>query len=247
MRLFGLIGYPLGHSFSKQYFSEKFAREGIADARFELFPLPEVAALPDLLRQCPDLCGLTVTIPHKQAVMHYLHEVDTTARSVGAVNCIRIREGHLMGFNTDVTGFERSLQNVMTEQHASRKALVLGTGGASKAVAWALEQLGLSCQFVSRRPSEVSQISYEAISSLPPNEYGMIVNTTPLGTYPNVEDCPPIPLGWLQPEHLVYDLVYNPAETLLLRRAAERGCTVKNGLEMLHEQAERAWEIFGAQ
>jgi len=244
MRLFGLIGYPLGHSFSRQYFSEKFAREGIQDARYELFPLADVAALPDLLRQHPEFCGLNVTIPHKQAVLPYLHDLDETARTIGAVNCIRVREGRLMGFNTDATGFERSLRAVLSERQAVRQALVLGTGGASKAVAWVLRRMGITHQFVSRQPSGADRISYEAVSHLLPSNYGLIVNTTPIGTYPNLEECPPIPTDWLRPEHLVYDLVYNPPETLLLRRAAERGCAVKNGLEMLHLQAEAAWEIF---
>jgi shikimate dehydrogenase len=244
MRLFGLIGYPLGHSFSQQYFSEKFARAGISDARYELFPLPDLANLPDLLRQRPELCGLNVTIPHKRAVLPYLHALDDTARAVGAVNCIRIREGRLRGFNTDAVGFGRSLRAVLGEQRAARQALVLGTGGAARAVAWALGQMGIAHRFVSRQPSGADQISYEAVSSLLPSDYGLIVNATPLGTYPNTEECPPIPFDWLLPEHLVYDLVYNPPETLLLRRAAERGCAVKNGLEMLHVQAEAAWEIF---
>ena len=152
MRLFGLIGYPLGHSFSKQYFSEKFAREGISDARYELFPLPDIAALPDLLRQHPDLCGLNVTVPHKQTVLPYLHELDETAQAVGAVNCIRIREGRFRGFNTDVVGFEQSLQAVMGQQWAGSKALILGTGGASKAVAWVFDQMGIPFLFVSRQP-----------------------------------------------------------------------------------------------
>ena len=256
MRLFGLIGYPLGHSFSKQYFSEKFAREGISDARYELFPLPDIAALPDLLRQHPDLCGLNVTVPHKQTVLPYLHELDETAQAVGAVNCIRIREGRFRGFNTDVVGFEQSLQAVMGQQWAGSKALILGTGGASKAVAWVFDQMGIPFLFVSRQPVaedlppsvgvKAGQIAYESIGLRSPDEYRIVVNATPAGTYPNVDDCPPIPFDWLQPEHLVYDLVYNPTETLLLRRAAERGCTVKNGLDMLHFQAERAWEIFDA-
>ena len=252
MRLFGLIGYPLGHSFSKQYFSEKFAREGISDARYELFPLPDVADLPQLLRQHPDLCGLNVTIPHKQTVMPYLHDLDDTAQAVGAVNCIRVREGRLRGFNTDVTGFEQSLRALWGG--SQKRALVLGTGGASKAVAWVLGRMGIPHQFVSRQPSveagtraKETQIGYEDIGLLSPHEYQMVVNTTPLGTYPKTDTCPPFPFEWLRPEHLVYDLIYNPPETLLLRRAAERGCTVKNGLEMLHLQAERAWEIFDAE
>lgn len=249
MRLFGLIGHPLGHSFSKQYFSEKFVREGISDARYELFPLPDIAALPDLLRKHPDLCGLNITIPHKETVLPYLDELDETARAVGAVNCVRVRAGRLRGFNTDVLGFEQSLRAVMNAggEWANAKALILGTGGASKAVAWVFGQMGILFLFVSRQPAGEGQIRYEDIGVLPPEDCRIVVNTTPLGTYPETDQCPAIPFDWLRPEHLVFDLIYNPPETLLLRRAAERGCTVKNGLDMLHFQAERAWEIFDAQ
>ena len=243
MRLFGLLGYPLGHSFSQKYFTEKFAREGIADTRYELFPLPEISRLPDLLLQYPALCGLNVTIPHKEAVLPYLHELDDTARAVGAVNCIRIRNGRLSGFNTDVAGFEQSLHTVSSNPSAG-KALILGTGGAAKAVAWVLGKMAVPFLLVTRNPEREHQIGYGAIADLRADEYRFIINTTPLGTYPDTDACPPLPFDWLRPEHLVYDLVYNPPETLLLRRAAERGCTVKNGLEMLHLQAEYAWKIW---
>ncbi len=250
--LYGLIGYPLGHSFSQKYFTEKFAREGIAGAQYELFPLPDITMLPGLLRAHPDLRGLNVTIPHKQAVLPYLDVLDETAAAVGAVNCIRIRAGRLEGFNTDVYGFERSCSaNLQVGADPNRQpvgwrrsALILGTGGASKSVAFVLKKHGLDFKFVSRRPSGPDEISYAslagALSPLP----RLIVNTTPLGMAPNTDSCPDLPFERLGPEHLVYDLVYNPPETLLLQRAAARGCAVRNGLEMLHLQAEKAWDIW---
>lgn len=247
MRLYGLIGYPLGHSFSQKYFSEKFVREGITDARYELFPLKNIADLPALLGQNPDLRGLNVTIPHKETVLSYLHELDETARAVGAVNCIKIENGKLRGFNTDVIGFEKSLQTADGGRWTmfDKKALILGTGGASKAVAFVLKKLGISYQFVSRNPVGENQISYaNLVSFLTPHPL-LLINTTPLGMAPNMDVYPDLPFERLTPEHFVYDLIYNPPETLLLRRAKAQGCTVKNGLEMLHLQAEAAWEIWG--
>lgn len=247
MRLFGLIGFPLTHSFSPRFFAQKFEREGILDARYELFPLPDLRALPDLLHQHPDLQGLNVTIPHKEQVMHYLHGLDATAKAVGAVNCIRIHAGRLWGYNTDVVGFRQSLLPLLTPPaRAAAKALILGTGGAAKAVAWVLGQLHIPFLLVSRQGSGAGRVTYEEVADLSPHEFQIIINTTPLGTYPNTEGMPPLPTGWLQPAQVVYDLVYNPAETLLLRQAAAQGCTTRNGLQMLHEQAEAAWEIFNS-
>lgn len=247
MRLYGLIGWPLGHSFSKKYFSEKFEREGIADARYELFPLRDVAAeLPALLAQQPDFQGINVTIPHKEAVISLLDDLDETARAVGAVNCISIREGRLVGFNTDVIGFEQSLHGQWSG--AGAQAFVLGTGGAAKAVTWVLGRLGIPFWSVSRAPSGAGQIGYEALAEHLSAAAGLrrlVVNTTPLGTFPAVDAMPDFPVSLLKPSDLVYDLVYNPAETLLLRSAqAASGCVVKNGLEMLQLQAEAAWKIW---
>lgn len=246
MPLYGLIGYPLGHSFSQKYFAEKFAREGIDDARFELFPLREVAELPALLSAQPDLRGLSVTIPHKEAVMAYLDDIDETAREVGAVNCIRINNRRLTGFNTDVIGFRQSLLAINGGHwaKAGSSAIVLGTGGASKAVAFVLKKLGIVYRFVSRNPGEDDRVSYDTFQRLSAGDYSLIVHTTPLGTYPEVGTCPDLPFGRLGPKHLVYDLVYNPPETLLLQRAEAQGCAVKNGLEMLQLQAEAAWKIW---
>jgi shikimate dehydrogenase len=182
-------------------------------------------------------------------VIPYLHALDPTAQAVGAVNCIRIRNSLLTGFNTDIIGFEQSLQRAIAHQPPleSTQALILGTGGAAKAVAWVLKNMDIPFLFVSRQPVGEQQISYEAIATFSPATYRILINATPLGTYPGVNNCPPIPFDWLQPEHLVYDLIYNPPETLLLRHAAERGCMVKNGLEMLHLQAEAAWSIWSDQ
>lgn len=244
MHCYGLIGWPLGHSFSKIFFEEKFQREGIGNVGYELFPLQNIQELPKLLAQNPDLRGLNVTIPHKETVMPLLDEVTETARVVGAVNCIQIIDNqYLIGHNTDVLGFEASLLSWVTDPTAAyhKTALILGTGGAAKAVAYVLGKLGIPFQFVSRRPSGPQQIPYSALSALHP---ALLVNTTPLGTFPQVEQMPPVPLDFFRQGMFVYDLVYNPAETLLLREAKSRGCIVKNGLEMLELQAEAAWDIW---
>lgn len=248
MRLFGLIGYPLGHSFSQQFFTEKFARENITDARYEVFPLPDISELPKLLADHPEIGGLNVTIPHKESVMQWLDEVDETARQVGAVNCIRITNGRLTGYNTDIKGFEQSLRHTgfltsVPPGVTSPSAFILGTGGAAKAVAYVLRKMDISFQFVSRNPT-AEQISYEALPPLLAAGRALIVNATPLGTFPQMETMPPVPVNSLGPEYLVFDLVYNPPETLLLQQARARGCAVQNGLEMLHLQAENAWQIW---
>lgn len=245
MRRYGLIGYPLGHSFSKRFFEEKFARDGIADARYDLFPLPDIGRLPELIAEIPDLCGLNVTIPHKQAVMRFLHELDETARDAGAVNTIRIRDGRLWGFNTDVIGFEQSLANWPAFRNRKPQiACILGTGGAAEAVAYVLRKMQVGHIFASRQPAAENQISYEALGAFSAGDLDLIVNTTPLGMYPETDACPPVPFNIFNERHLVYDLVYNPAETVLLRRAGTKGASVKNGLEMLHLQAEAAWNIW---
>lgn len=239
---YALIGWPLGHSFSKKYFSEKFIREGIADARYELFPLEHIADLPQLLKQHPDLRGLNVTIPHKETVIPFLDELDETARKIGAVNCIEISaNGRLKGYNTDAIGFELSLKN-LPELSTVDSAYILGTGGASKSVAYVLRKLGIPFKFVSRLPVQKNEIGYESIPAAVRSS--ILINCTPLGTFPNVREMPPLPIEIFKPGILVYDLVYNPGETLLLQEAKARGCIVRNGLEMLYLQAEAAWEIW---
>ncbi|MFQ5447779.1 MAG: shikimate dehydrogenase family protein [Saprospiraceae bacterium] len=241
-RLFGLIGHPLGHSFSKKYFSEKFREEGLRDCRYELFPLSDIAALPQLLAAHPGLCGLNVTIPHKQRVIPFLHEMEAEASAAGAVNCIRINGGRLTGYNTDIFGFEQSLQRFLSGLRPVQ-SLILGTGGAARAVAYVFKKLDLPYRFVSRH-SQPGMLTYEDLTAEVVDGSPLVVNATPLGTFPNVEECPPIPYHCLTREHLLFDLVYNPQKTLFLARGEARGARISNGLEMLHLQAEKAWEIW---
>lgn len=245
MRLFALIGFPLGHSFSKGYFTEKFAREGIPDARYELFPLEKIDDFKDLLARETALCGLNVTIPYKEKVLPFLDDLDDTARQIGAANCIRISaDGKLKGFNTDTIAFEASLRGVEGGNWAKpgQRALILGTGGAAKAVAYALSEIGIIFSYVSRTPESPEVLSYSDLKDL--SEVHLIVNTTPLGMAPKVDTCPDLPFNLLSKQHLIYDLVYNPVKTVLLQRALTQGCTIKNGLEMLYLQAEAGWDIW---
>lgn len=245
MNRYGLIGHPLTHSFSQRYFTEKFARENIADCRYDLFDLPDIAGLSDLL-QTPNLRGLNVTIPHKQAVFPYLDWLDDSARRVGAVNVIRIEEdGSRTGFNSDYYGFKQSLTEWFADigfAVSGLEALVLGTGGASKAVTVALEDLGIPFRPVSRTKSYLT-VSYDDLPELI-TDYRLIINTSPVGTYPGVTEAPALPYSLLTSRHALYDLVYNPAETTFMRLGHERGAAVQNGHRMLVLQAERAWEIW---
>ena len=247
MKVYGLIGYPLSHSFSAQYFTEKFDREGIKDARYALFTLQNIADFPNLLDQNPALRGLNVTTPHKEAVIDYLDALDPAAEAVGAVNVIRFSDGRLIGYNSDILGLERSLQlldNGKWLQPTPKRALILGTGGAAKAVAYVLDQAGIDYAFVSRTLAGENILSYTDLRQLDFEQILLIFNATPVGTYPDIDKCPDLPYERLHAAQLVYDLVYNPAETLLLQRAKEQGAFVKNGLDMLHLQAEAAWMIW---
>lgn len=241
MRQFGLIGYPLGHSFSKGYFTRKFELEGIKDARYDNFELESVHAFPQLLQAHPNLKGLNVTIPHKQAIIPFLDDIDFSALMIRAVNTIKFTKGNTKGYNTDYIGFRDSIRPLLQPHHTS--ALVLGTGGSSKAVVFALTQMGMEVQQVSREPKD-AEIVYGAINAETIQEYTIIVNTTPLGMYPNIEAAPEIPYQHLTGKHLLYDLVYNPAETLFLQKGKAQGAIVKNGQEMLELQAEAAWKIW---
>jgi shikimate dehydrogenase len=251
MRTFGLIGFPLTHSFSQKYFSEKFEKENITDAIFENFPLQDINDFPALIRSKPSLCGLSVTIPYKKDIIKFLDKRDAFAKAIGAVNCIKVgltsvdRPPTLFGFNTDVYGFEKSLKPLLKKKY--NNALILGTGGAAKAVAYVLQNLGIAYSFVSRnqRPA-VSSSSYSDLSKEIIATHTLIVNTTPLGMFPNVNQCPPIPYEHLTEKHLLYDLVYNPEETLFLKKGKEKGAQIKNGLEMLQLQADKAWEIWNS-
>lgn len=241
MRQFGLIGYPLGHSFSKGYFAEKFAREGIEDARYDNFELNDIAQFPSLVQSLPNLVGLNVTIPYKQAVIPYLDELDAAAQHIGAVNTIKFANGKLQGYNTDYIGFRDSLKPLLKPYHT--KALILGTGGSSKAVEYALGLLGIQHRYVSREPKD-GQLSYGQLTKALMQEYTLIINTTPLGMHPNVDACPDIPYQYITTKHLLYDLVYNPAETQFLAKGRAAGAVAKNGLQMLVLQAEAAWGIW---
>lgn len=243
MKLYGLLGYPLGHSFSAKYFAEKFAKEGI-DATYKNFEFAEVADAVAYLLQQDDLQGFNVTIPHKQAIMPYLNGLSAEAEAIGAVNVVCVKRDadgtvKLLGCNSDVVGFSNSIQPLLRPKLHS-KALVLGTGGASKAVMYGLRKLGVEPIYVSRTPKE-GQLTYNDLTPEVMRDYKVIVNCTPLGMYPKVDACPDIPYQYLTPDHLLYDLVYNPLETLFMKRGAAQGAVVKNGLEMLHLQAEAAW------
>jgi shikimate dehydrogenase len=238
--IYGIIGYPLGHSFSPAYFNNKFKQQHI-DAEYASFPMPEIAALPDLLKSIPTLRGLNVTIPHKETVINYLNELDDTARSVGAVNCINIQESHTRGYNTDAIAFEQTLLPLLAPHHT--RALVLGTGGASRAVTYVLRMLQIAYLMVSRTPAE-HMLTYEDITAELIEQYPLIINTTPMGMFPNTASFPPLPYDALTKEHLLYDLVYNPKETVFLMKGKEQGATVKNGYRMLVLQAEASWRIW---
>lgn len=245
MKTYGLIGHPLGHSFSQKYFTQKFADEKMA-ARYLNFPIPSISEFEGLLAHHSYIAGLNVTIPYKQQVIPFLDELDEEAAHIGAVNVIKIdwknKKRTLKGYNSDVIGFTQSLQPLLKPWHT--KALILGTGGASKAVARGLQKCGISYLFVSRTPKNVKQISYNALTPDILSEYKIIVNTSPLGTFPNVDQCPDINYEALTNQHLVYDLVYNPEQTLFIKKASKNGAVVKNGMEMLHLQAEEAWRIW---
>lgn len=241
MKTYGLIGYPLGHSFSVRYFADKFAAEGIADCRYLNFPLESIEKLPEMLEREKDLRGFNVTIPYKQAVFTYLGSLSDEARQIGAVNCVKVTPAGLKGFNTDAYGFSRSLLTLIESERP--QALVLGTGGASRAVIYVLGQLGIPYRLVSRRRGE-GRISYTELTPEHIRQHRLIINATPLGTYPKVEECPPIPYEALGPEHFLFDLVYNPPVTEFLGRGTAQGARVRNGYDMLIGQAEKAWEIW---
>ena len=245
MTLFGLIGYPLTHSFSKRYFTEKFEREGIANCQYELLELPDIQEFPNVLAQNPTLKGLNVTIPHKLAVMPFLQSLDASAQKVGAVNVIKIQpDGLLKGYNSDYYGFKQSIENWLpAEAIQNLRALLLGDGGATKAVKAALTDLGVAYQTVSRQAVD-GKLTYADLSEEIMATHHLVINCSPVGTYPQVNTCPDIPYQLLTPNHFLYDLVYNPDETLFMQKGALQGAATHNGLRMLELQAEKAWEIW---
>lgn len=238
---FGLIGKPLAHSFSQRYFSDKFSALGLTDHRYDLFPLDAIDDLPALVRAHPDLHGLNVTIPYKRSVMDLLDDVDPQAAAVGAVNTIDLRGGRRIGYNTDVYGFRSTLLPLLGEERP--RALVLGSGGACRAVGYVLRELGIRFRVVSRS-LERGDLTWDQLDPILLKACPLIINTTPLGTHPNVHELPALPLTALGPRHLVYDLVYNPERTALLHEADLRGARIQNGLPMLHAQADAAWAIW---
>ena len=245
--LYGLIGFPLGHSFSKGFFTEKFKKLGLSETHsYELFEISDIQTFPELLKNYgTQLKGINVTIPHKKAIMPFLDALDSSAERVGAVNVIKFKEdGKLIGYNSDYYGFKLSLEEFLNDIN-SLNALILGNGGASKAVQVALDDLGITWKTVSRKPSE-GELSYKELNESIFNKYKLIINTSPVGTYPNIENCPNIPYQFLTEQHYLYDLVYNPAETLFMKFGLEKGAKVHNGLKMLHLQAEKAWEIWNS-
>lgn len=243
-RVFGLIGYPLHHSFSEKYFSEKFAKENISDCRYELFPIKSIDELKQLVRSLPALKGLNVTIPYKQQVIRYLTDTSEIPDGIRACNCIKIQDKQLIGFNTDHIGFEKSLTPLLKPHH--KKALILGTGGAAESVAYVLKKSGIPYSFVSRSPQYASIFTYREINAKKLKDYTIIINTSPLGMYPDVDNCPDLPYSALTEKHLLYDLIYNPAKTLFLVKGERQGAVIKNGEEMLAIQAEESWKIWNS-
>ena len=243
MKMYGLIGYPLGHSFSKQYFTEKFEKEGIADCMFEAFPILSIDEFPALLKNNPALKGLSVTIPYKEQVLQFVDELSDEVKAIGATNSIKIRNGKLTAYNTDIAGFEKSFIKLLQPYH--KKALVLGTGGASKAVQYVLRKLQIDYLVVTRnKEGKVNHITYADINETLMKEYSIIINCSPVGMHPNDNIAPSIPYQFISANHYLYDLVYKPAETLFLKNGKERGAAVQNGYEMLLIQAEESWRIW---
>lgn len=245
MDKYGLIGYPLGHSFSISYFNQKFADEGI-NAKYENFEIPSIDILPEVLDKNPELKGLNVTIPYKEKVIPFLDSVAPEARAIGAVNVIRVTHEKnniiLKGYNSDVIGFTQSIEP-MIDKKLHKKALILGTGGASKAINFGLKSLGIEPIFVSRFERE-NAITYQQVTPEVVKEYNVIVNCTPVGMYPHTEECPQLPYEAMDNHTILYDLIYNPDQTLFMRKGAQYGADVKNGLEMLLLQAFASWEFW---
>ena len=248
MKKYGLIGYPLTHSFSKRFFTEKFATEKI-DAAYDNYEIDSVEKFPEIIKNNPEVIGLNVTIPYKEQVIRFLDDLNDSAREIGAVNTVKITRSsvgvHLKGFNTDTFGFENSLKPLLKEYH--KKALILGTGGASKALKYVLKKLRV--EFISASIDELkeNEIRYEAIDAKMMAERLLIINATPLGTYPKTETFPAIPYEFITPEHLLFDLVYNPEVTQFMAKGMAKGATVKNGYEMLLGQALKSYEIWNSQ
>ncbi len=240
---FGLLGKDISYSFSQQYFSTKFESLQLENYEYKNFDIATIESFAGLVSKTDELAGMNVTIPYKEVILPYLDEIDEEALKIGAVNTIKILEnGKLKGYNTDVYGFEESLLPLLKKHH--KKALILGTGGASKAVKYVLEKNNIGFLFVSRFPENENEISYENVSKSILDEHAVLVNCTPLGTYPEVEAYPNLPYIYLNDKHLLFDLIYNPSRTVFLKKGMEKGAIVANGLKMLELQAEKSWEIW---
>ena len=244
MRQFGLIGFPLSHSFSKGYFTNHFLTENILDAQYENYPIESIDSLTDLWKNNPDLKGLNVTIPYKKLVIPFLQHTSSVVQSIQACNCIKLHQGALYGYNTDVIGFEKSLLPYLQPHH--QKALIFGTGGAAAAVEWVLKKLGIAYQLVSRKASE-GCISYASLTQDMIAAHTLLIHTSPVGMFPNVDEAPNLPYEAITSKHHLYDLVYNPAVTKFLEKGAAQGATTQNGLEMLHLQADASWGIWNSE
>jgi shikimate dehydrogenase len=245
MDRYGLIGFPLKHSFSKDYFNTKFASEGI-NAEYINFEITSIADFKSIIKNNPQLKGLNVTIPYKEQVIPYLDGLSDNARLIGAVNVIKIErkknKTKLTGFNSDIIGFKQSVEPLLLPHH--RQALILGTGGSAKAIFYGLQQLGLAATYVAREKISNQILTYSDLTQEIMEAHTVIVNCTPVGLWPKVEDCPAIPYQWLTEKHLLYDLLYNPDETLFMQKGEEQGAVVKNGLEMLLLQAFASWSFW---
>ena len=242
MRQFGLIGYPLSHSFSQKFFTEKFLKENIVNAQYANFPIASIESFTNLWKEHPNLEGLNVTIPYKKEVIAFLQYSSPVVEAIKACNCIRKYNNELYGYNTDVIGFEKSLLPFLQPHHTH--ALILGTGGASAAVQWVLQKLNIQFQVVSRKGN--ANLTYDQLSASVIKSHTLIINTSPMGMFPNVNEAPPIAYDAISAKHHLYDLVYNPIETLFMKNGLAKGATVQNGLAMLHIQAEESWAIWNA-
>jgi shikimate dehydrogenase len=245
-KIFGLIGFPLSHSFSKDYFTNKFREEGITGTVYENFELQDVSGLKELLESEPDIAGLNVTIPHKASVMKFLNDIDPQAKKIGAVNVIRkLENGKLRGYNSDYYGFRTSLESWLGASMKKTKAIVLGTGGASRAVRAVLEDIGMEFIMVSRSPGKEVIGYYDLRKDVSwIRKYTLIINTTPLGMYPRINEMPNLPYEYLDEDNYLYDLIYNPEKSMFLQQGEQKGAGIKNGREMLVLQAERSWQIW---
>lgn len=241
MRTYGLIGYPLTHSFSEKYFTNKFKLLGITDAAYYTFSIQSIDELILIIKEQQNLCGLNITIPYKKQVLAFLTDADDTIKAMNACNCIRIKDGQLVGYNTDVIGFENSLKPFLKPNH--NKALILGTGGAAAAVEFVFKKLNINYHLVSRKAS-VDLLTYSDLNESIMSEHTLIINTSPVGQYPAIEQSPAIPYQFITSKHHLFDLIYNPAETSFLQKGKAMGASIQNGYEMLVLQAEESWRIW---